>query len=288
MYAIAGITGHTGAATAEALLAAGEKIRVIVRRADAAAPWAARGADVAIADLGDAVALTTALRGTQGAFLLNPPAYAAADPFTVAQRQGAVFAQAIADSRVPRVVVLSSIGAQHAAGTGIIRTTHLVEQALADANTPVAFLRAAYFIENWAAVLPAVRGDGVLPSFLAPLDRAFPMVPVADIGAAAADLLRGPGWQGPRAVELAGASDATPVAVAAAFAAALGKPVEAVAVPREQWAGILGAAGFAPALIEAFMQMYDGILSGHVTAEAGNERRRGTLPLERAVRDLLG
>jgi len=288
MYAIAGVSGQTGAAVADALLAADEKIRVIVRRPEAGAVWAARGAEVAVADLADVAALSAALRGSAGAFLLNPPAYAVADPFAAAVRQGEVFAAAIAASSVPRVVVLSSIGAQHPSGSGIIQTTHSVEQALRATATPVAFLRAAYFVENWANVLPAVRSDGVLPSFLAPLERAFPMVAVADIGAAAAELLRGPAWQARRVVELAGPSEVTPAQVAAAFGQALGHPVSALAVPREQWSGILAAAGFSPRLIEAFVAMYDGILSGHVAAEPGNEHRRGRTPIEDSVRGLLG
>ncbi|HEX8013257.1 MAG TPA: NAD-dependent epimerase/dehydratase family protein [Casimicrobiaceae bacterium] len=39
MYAVAGATGQTGAAIARALREAGERVRVIVRRADAGAAW---------------------------------------------------------------------------------------------------------------------------------------------------------------------------------------------------------------------------------------------------------
>ena len=52
-----------GAAVAEALLAAGQRVRVIVRRAEAGAGWRARGAEVAVADLANPLALATALRG---------------------------------------------------------------------------------------------------------------------------------------------------------------------------------------------------------------------------------
>src|ERR1051325_5750281 len=38
MYVVAGVTGHTGGAVAEALLAQGEKVRVIVRDADRGEP----------------------------------------------------------------------------------------------------------------------------------------------------------------------------------------------------------------------------------------------------------
>ena len=51
MYAVAGVSGQTGAAVARALLEAGETVRVIVRRPEAGADWKAQGAEVAVADL---------------------------------------------------------------------------------------------------------------------------------------------------------------------------------------------------------------------------------------------
>ena len=73
MFAITGITGHTGAVVAETLLAAGKPVRVIVRDAAKGAAWKARGAEVAVADLKDAAALAQAFRGVQGAYVLSPP-----------------------------------------------------------------------------------------------------------------------------------------------------------------------------------------------------------------------
>jgi uncharacterized protein YbjT (DUF2867 family) len=287
MYAVAGVTGNTGAAVARALLAAGEQVRVIVRRPDAGAEWQARGADVAVADLADAVALATALRGTQGAYLLNPPSYAVADPFGAAAKVGAALASAIDASGIPRAVVLSSVGGHLAAGTGIIGTNHQVERAIAAVKAPVALLRANYFFENWAHMLQPVRANGVLPSFLQPAERAVPMVPVADIATAAVDLLRGAAWQGRRAIDLA-SFDASPAAVAAAFSAVLGKPVAVAPVPAAQWPGILAGNGFSPAVVAAFVEMNHGINAGVVVAQDGSERRRGATTLAAAAKALLG
>jgi NAD(P)H dehydrogenase (quinone) len=151
---------------------------------------------------------------------------------------------------------------------------------------PIAFVRANYFFENWVSVLPAVTGQGVLPAFLTPLDRAIPMVAVADIGAAAAELLTGPAWQGRRTIDLA-SFGASPRDVAAALAEATGKAVHPVAVPREQWAGILRGAGMSDAVAQAFVAMYDGINGGVVVAEAASERRAGATALGAAARALV-
>src|SRR5207244_527511 len=80
MYAIAGVTGHTGSIAAETLLAQGKPVRVIVRDAAKGAAWAKKGAEVAVASLDDVGALTKALTGVQGAFVLLPPQAAITSP----------------------------------------------------------------------------------------------------------------------------------------------------------------------------------------------------------------
>lgn len=285
MYAVAGVSGQTGAAVAEALFANHHRVRVIVRRADAGAAWRTRGAEVAVADLADSAALTAALRGVDGAYLLNPPRYDLADPFAAAALVGASIARALDASAIPRAVVLSSVGAHQPEGTGIIGTARRVEQALQIIDSPLAILRANYFFENWRNVLPAIR-DGVLPSFLQPLDRPVPMAPVADIAQAVVRLLTGAAWTGRRVIDLA-SFDVAPADVAAAFGAAVGRPVQPVAVPHAQWAGILGGAGFRPEIAQAFVAMYDGINAGIVAAEPGSERQRGATTLGQAVQALV-
>lgn len=124
MFAVTGVSGQTGAAVAAALLAAGAAVRVIVRNPEAGGAWKARGAEVAVADLADATALSSALRGTAGAYLLNPPRYDLADPFAQAAVVGSALARAITISGVPRAVVLSSVGAHQTRGTGAIGSVH--------------------------------------------------------------------------------------------------------------------------------------------------------------------
>jgi NAD(P)H dehydrogenase (quinone) len=56
MYAVTGITGKVGGTVAHDLLAAGQKVRAVVRDAAKGKSWAAKGCEVAIAELGDAAA----------------------------------------------------------------------------------------------------------------------------------------------------------------------------------------------------------------------------------------
>ncbi|MBP2294525.1 NmrA family NAD(P)-binding protein [Azospirillum rugosum] len=286
MFAVMGVTGHTGAAVAETLLARGAEVRVVVRDAGKAAPWVAKGAEVAAADARDADALTAAFQGVEGVYALNPPGYGSDDPLAEARAVGAALADAVAHTHVPHVVALSSIGGHRPDGTGIIVTTHLLENALRAAGRPLTIVRAGFFMENWANVLAPALGQGVLPCFTLPLDKPFPTVDVADIGRTAAEALLG-GPRGLRVVELNGPADRTPQDAAAALSAAAGRPVQAVAVPREAWVPTLLAAGLAQRPAELLAEMYDGLNEGRVVQEDGTERANGTVTLEQAMARLV-
>lgn len=275
MFAVAGVTGHTGRAVADALLRDGEKVRVIVRDAAKGAEWKARGADVAVASLDDAAALTKALNGTRGAYLLVPPVYGAQDVLATLGKTAEAIATAVANSDVPHVVLLSSIGAQHARGTGPIRALHDAEHRLRATGKPITILRPPYFIENWAGVLGAAKGQGILPSFI-PLDQKIETIATADIGEIAARLLREPAPKGVRIVEIAGPEPSSPKQVAQAVAGALGRPVQPVFVPLDQVVPTFTGIGFSTSAAELFHEMYAAIDKGLLVYEqADAPQRRG-------------
>ncbi len=91
-------------------------------------------------------------------------------------------------------------------------------------SIPIAFLRAAWFMENSSWDVEPAKAKGILSSFLQPLDKKFPMVATADIGRVAADLLQQE-WSGRRIVELEGPDASVPNDIAATFSKLLGRPV---------------------------------------------------------------
>jgi uncharacterized protein YbjT (DUF2867 family) len=285
MYAVAGVTGHTGAATAEALRAAGHPVRVLVRRAEQGEPWKKKGCEVAVADLADPAALATALQGVRGVSLLSPPNMAAVD--FLADRTALLekIVEGLKRARVPGLVFLSSVGAQHPAGTGPIVTAHRAEQALRGLAPSVTFLRAAYFLENWGSVVGLAKGQGILPHF-GRVDVKFPQVCARDIGEAAARALTAPG-EGTRVVELAGQQDWSVEDVAAALGALLGKPVKAVSAPVEAAEAGLAQAGVPKEMARLYAEMYRGIAAGLVAYERPQAVVRGSTPLADALRPLV-
>src|SRR5271154_628032 len=234
MYAITGITGRVGGAIAENLLAQGEQIRAIVRNPEKAARWRDRGTEIAVADVDDPNALASAFEGTDGVFLMVPPNFAPASRFPEVRKTLASYHAALAKALPRKAVYLSSIGAEQTSGLGLITGSHLLEQTLGALPIAHAFLRAGWFMENHARDATTAKSEGRIFSNLYPLDRKFSLVATADIGKAGADVLRRE-WTGTRYIEVAGPEQYSPNDIAQALSGALGRTVEAVAVPREKW-----------------------------------------------------
>ena len=283
-YVVAGVTGNTGRVVAEALLSQGKSVRVVVRDAQKGEAWRARGAEVAVADLGDRAALTKALEGAEGAYLLVPPNMAAPSFRAYQDATADALVEAVRASRVPHVVLLSSVGAQHASGTGPIAALHRLEQALSRLEgTRCSFLRAGYFMENLARSL-GMLAEGALPSFY-PADFGIDFVATKDIGKLAAQLLV-EGTEAAQIVELASPKQSMNDA-ARALAAITGKPVEVKAFPLEAMVPTLTSMGLSGEVAEMYREMTDGILRGHVAFEGGHRRVLGTSTLEEVLRPIV-
>ncbi|SDT45096.1 NAD(P)H-binding protein [Jiangella sp. DSM 45060] len=284
MYAITGITGHVGGATARALLAAGERVRAVVRDPAKGQEWTSLGAEAAVADLADPAALAAALTGARGAFVLLPTDPAAADPDAAHRRLADAIAEGVAVSGVPHVVMLSSAGADRPDGTGPVRWLHHLENRLRGTGAVVTAIRSPHFQEKAGDVLPAVVEQGVFPVFASSADAAIPMAATRDVGAAVAEALRYP----PPASEVVDldAPRSTERQVAAALAAELGRPVEVLVVPRPAWADVLRDAGVPPALAAELVQLFDADDRG-LLQPRGDRSVRCTTPVEETLRDLL-
>jgi uncharacterized protein YbjT (DUF2867 family) len=180
MYAITGITGQVGGVLAESLLAAGQPVRAVVRDANKGAAWAARGCEVALATMTDEHALARAFEGAQGVFILPPPVFDPAPDFPEVRAVFNAVIAALAKAKPRKIVSLSTIGAQ-AQQTNLLTQHTLMEAALGNQPVPVTFLRPGWFMENSVWDVASARNEGIVHSFLQPLDRAIPMVATDDI-----------------------------------------------------------------------------------------------------------
>jgi NAD(P)H dehydrogenase (quinone) len=281
MFAILGATGQAGGATARHLLASNQQVRLVVRDPQKVQHWRNQGADIAVAEIHDPNALEAAFAGTQGAFVMTPPYYDSATPLEDNHRAITAIIEAAHESGLPKLVLLSSIGAHLDSDTGAILKLHHAEQQLFKLGIPVASIRAAWFMENFRGLLAPAR-QGFLPSMLAPLDHPFAMVATDDIGKLAASLLTAD-WPGKRILELEGPRRYSPHDVAQAFSDVLGTPVQAQSVPHQQWSAIFESHGMTPNAAAEMVAMIDGFNSGWIRFEGNAEHVTGSTDLRQVV-----
>jgi uncharacterized protein YbjT (DUF2867 family) len=283
MFAVTGITGKVGAAVARSLLSADQRVRAVVRARSKASSWDQLGCEIAVAELNDPEALAAAFAGTQAVFVLVPPIFDPAPGFPESTGFIDTLSTALARTKCPRVVALSTIGAD-APQSNLLNVLGRMEKVFGNLPMPVTFLRAAWFMENGAWDIASAK-NGLIQSYLQPLDRAFPMVSADDVGRVAAALLQ-EHWEGKRVVELEGPQRVSPNALAAAFGKVLGVPVRAEVVPRDRWEPIFRAQGMKNPTPR--MQMIDGFNAGWIDfADRGAHARKGSIDIEQAIATLI-
>jgi NAD(P)H dehydrogenase (quinone) len=284
MYAIMGITGQIGSVIGRILLAAKQPVRAVVRDVGKGQVWADRGCEIALANIEDTASLTNAFRGVESVFVLVPPNFDPAPGFPEARAIAAALRTALLAARPARVVYLSTIGAQ-ASQSNLLTQHTIIEATMSELPTPITFLRPAWFMENSSWDLAPARGQGVIPSFLQPLDKAVPMVATADIGRVAAALLRET-WSGHRVEELEGPQRVTPNEIAAIFAKLLGSSVRMEVVPRESWEALFKSQGMKNPIPR--IRMLDGFNEGWIEFERGEAgSKKGNESLESVLKSLI-
>ena len=284
MYAITGITGKVGGEVARHLLANGQSVRAVLRDRAKAADWAAKGCDIAIADMANAEQLAAAFSGTEGVFILPPSDFDPEPGYPEAKRVIDQVTRALITARPQRVVCLSTIGAD-APHDNLLTQRTLMERSLSTIGLPVTFLRPGWFMENALWDVASARDEGVVRSFLQPADKAFPMIATRDVGRLAADLLRQP-WTGTRIVELEGPVRVSANDLAQAFAAVLGRPVRVEIVSRDSGEGLFRAQGMKNP--QARIRMLDGFNEGWIEfTDQGRSAVKGDTPLLDVVTALV-
>lgn len=267
MITVLGASGNTGGRVVRRLREAGETVRAVGRDTARLADAAAHGAEPHAADITDRAALAAALRGADAAYVLMPldvtrPGYRAQQ-----EQVGTAIAAALADAGVPRVVALSSLGAERERGTGFLETLHEQEQRLAALDARVLFLRPGLFFESFLPSLDAMLATGVHHDTIDP-ELALPMVATADVGDAAAAALRDPDAAGVR--ELLGPEDLTVPDAVARLGAALGRPgLRYERPPDEAMRAVLVEVGLPADLADENLAMNAAFNAGAVRSLAG-------------------
>lgn len=275
MFVISGVTGNTGSVAAQSLIDQGQPVRVIVRSEEKGAPWKAKGAEVAVAEIMDIDAMTKALEGASGAYFLLPPDLTNEDFLGDSLKRAEAIVEAAKAARLPHAVILSSVGAQHKDKVGPISTIGHMERLFVATNIPLSAVRPAYFLENINDLMPAVLQDGVYPSMILPLDHKIDMVATTDIGLTVADALINTPAVPHRVIELKGAKQYSAEDIAAALSKSLGRHITPVPVPQEAWVDTFKQGGLSQQSAETMAEMHENINNGRIEFLDPNARKAG-------------
>jgi NAD(P)H dehydrogenase (quinone) len=289
MHVIFGAAGNAGQATATALRRASHAVRAVVRDAAQGDALAKMGCEIAIADLHDADALSRALDGAHAVQVLIPLPRNDPRPADTMRSTIDITARVLAAHRDVHVVALSDYGAELDEGTGITMLFHRFEAALREVSAKLTLLRSAEHMQNWMRVLPVALSSGVLPSFHDPVDKRFPTISASDVGVVSARLMSDASRvEGTRIVSVEGPARVSANDVARAISHACGRPVEARALPRDQWASTLARGGLSDQHAQLITALFDAHNAGRIDVQEGvGERAFGETTLDRAMKALV-
>jgi uncharacterized protein YbjT (DUF2867 family) len=218
---VTGATGLHGGAVAQALLAAGRRVRALTRDGTSArSRWLAdRGAELAVGDLLDTRSLVAAMRGAAAVYGVTTP-FAAGEAREI--EQGTHIIAAADHAQVPWLILASVASANRSTGIPHFESKARIEQHLRASRVPHTVVAPTYFYENVGDPASIVAsGELSLPL---PASRPLQQVAVADLGALVVALLdRREDFVGHR-IEVAG-DEPTPQEMAEALSAAGGRPV---------------------------------------------------------------
>jgi uncharacterized protein YbjT (DUF2867 family) len=260
-------TGNVGRAAVDRLLESDAEVVVIHREPARLGHLEAAGAYVRQGSLDNEEALTRATGGVDALLWVTPTVPTAMNLRASQNQFGVAAAAAIRANGIPRVVNISSIGAQHDAGTGPIAGLHDVEEMLDASGAAVLHLRAAYFFENYVPQVQVIRALGAIMLPIAG-DYSLPMIATRDVGAAAAAHLLDESWSETSIIDLHGPQRLTFDEAAAVISAACGRDIPHSEVDDMQARMGLSMLGMSGSVIDAMLELYRAIESGHlVTAE---------------------
>jgi len=246
MILVTGATGQIGRELVRELGASRAKFRGFVRSSGKAERVREAGGEACVGDLADPAAVRAALAGVEKLFLLTP---ASPDRASV---EAAVAGEA-KKAGVCLLVKLSAAGADADDAPLLARLHREAERRIEDLGLDHAFLRPAYFMQNYLLFADSIRAHGAL--FAPAGEGRHADIDARDVAAVAARVLtddrrrdRTYHLTGPEAQSLADA--------ARKIAKATGRDVRFVDIPAEEARKAMTNAGLSDWMAGALVELY--------------------------------
>ena len=289
---VTGSLGNISQPLATMLVQQGHAVTVISSQPDKQAAIEALGASAAIGSLEDADFLARTFAGADAVYAMVPPNFAAPDLRAYFRRIARHYAQAIRQAGVPRVVQLSSWGADLDHGTGNILAPHDTEQILAELpNLALTHLRPATFYTNYYGFLGLgmIKSAGFLGANCPGSYRSALVHPLDIAAAAAEELTISPAAPG-RTVRYVASDERTPDEVAQVLGAAIGRPdLRWVELSDEQMLETLVKNGLPANSATGIVDLYTSLRTGRLGQDYERHKPAlGKVKLEDFAREFAG
>jgi uncharacterized protein YbjT (DUF2867 family) len=267
--------GNIGRPLANQLLDAGQELILLTRSPDKSKPLADRGATVLKGDLLDEAFVVHATREVHVLFWLSPADPRIKDFRGYQDKIAQICTKAVTVNKIPRVMTLSSVGAQLDAGTGPIAGLGNLERMLDKTNSKLTHVRPNYFMENLLQSLETIATDGMiyLPF---PGSIAYDMIATSDIAKVCGDRLLDEIWDKRTIIELAGPEAVSHDAAAATIGKAIDKEVKHIEIGDADFKGAMVKYGVSDSASDVFLEMYDGFKKGTIEHETAPQRTSTT------------
>lgn len=175
-------------------------------------------------------------------------------------------------NRIPRVVFLSSIGAEKRHGAGFVDGLARIEQRLdaarKETGTALLHLRCGYFMTNLLTDLYGLRAGRLTTT--RPLDDPMPWVDPRDIATVATLRLLAGDWTGRQVQAVQGPADLTWTEAAAALSTATGVSIKAQRITDDEQRAALRDAGMGEVAVEGIVGMSIGEREGFTPGAAAH------------------
>lgn len=254
---VLGPTGVQGAPVVDRLLAAGHRVRAAARDvARIHQRWGGRVEAVAL-DLADPDSVAAALEGADGAFLHLPLPASTAQ--AIANAGGLI--GGLARSRLPLAVFTGSgFGIDALPDTAFTAAGRQVVAGLRATGRPLVVLRPTIYLENlrWPQQAARIRSEGIIDYPPLRADRPVSWTDLDDQAALAVAALGRPDLAG-TVTDIATPGALTGTELAAAIAAALGRPVRYAPLSPLAFGEHLAAVFANPGLGSAIADLYTAI-----------------------------
>jgi uncharacterized protein YbjT (DUF2867 family) len=261
-----GSLGNVAKPLVEKLIAAGHEVTVITTKIDRKDEIEALGAKAAVGSVSDATFLAKAFEGADAVYAMMPPSMGPTNMIENIANAGKAYAEAIQTAGVKRVVMLSSVGADAAEGTGPVQGVNRVEQIfrqLSDVNVTV--LRSGFFFVNFLRDIPLIKSRNVFGNNYGGDDQ-LALTHPEDVATASAEELQaaGNGFE----VKYIVSEVSTGNQVAALFGNAINKPeLTWTNIPDEQLKEGMISAGMPEELAGLITELGQGVKAGIVTKD---------------------